>query len=198
MCSSDLPPEPATEPVTEEPTEPVTEEPTEPVIKQGLVFDDDGEIRFYVDGTATYAGVVKDDEGNFYYINSAKKAVKNTSYSIGAAKTNDLVPAGRYDFDANGVMTNPPEPETEPVTEEPTEPVIKQGLVFDDDGEIRFYVDGVATYAGVVKDDEGNFYYINSTKKAVKNTSYGIGAAKTNDLIPAGRYQINAEGKIIL
>ena len=192
------PPEPATEPVTEEPTEPVTEEPTEPVIKQGLVFDDDGEIRFYVDGTATYAGVVKDDEGNFYYINSAKKAVKNTSYSIGAAKTNDLVPAGRYDFDANGVMTNPPEPETEPVTEEPTEPVIKQGLVFDDDGEIRFYVDGVATYAGVVKDDEGNFYYINSTKKAVKNTSYGIGAAKTNDLIPAGRYQINAEGKIIL
>ena len=142
-------------------------------------------------GEAVYAGLVRDAEGNYYYINSSRKAVVNTSYSISESKANGLLPAGRYEFGADGKMINPPVVDPD----EPDENV-KQGLIWDEDGEIRYYVDGVATYAGLVL-HEGNYYYINSSKKAVKNTGYNIGAAKTNGLLPAGRYFFDADGKMI-
>ncbi|MBQ7345280.1 MAG: phosphodiester glycosidase family protein [Oscillospiraceae bacterium] len=284
-------------------------------IKNGLIRDDDGEVRYYVDGVATRAGLVRDDDGNYYYINSSLKAVKNCTYTIGAAMTNGLLPAGTYRFDANGVMIDPPyvecedhkwgqwvvttpateaaagvetrecawcdvsetreipklehvhawsewvvttpateistgvetrtcatcgETETQlipmlncthtwgdwivmtaatdtsvgvekracttcgatesqeiPMLDEPVDPSVKNGLTWDDDGEVRYYVDGVPTRAGLVKDAECNFYYINSTLKAVKNRTYTIGAAMTNGLLPAGTYQFDAEGRMI-
>ena len=157
--------------------------------------DTDGAIRFYKDGVAQYAGVVQDAEGNFYYINSSKQAVKNCEYGIGAARTNGLIPAGTYQFGPDGKMLNPPT-DTPDQPDQP-DPELKQGLTVDEDGEIRFYKDGVAQYAGVVQDAEGNFYYINSYMKAVKNCSYGIGASRTNGLIPAGTYRFGADGKMI-
>ena len=74
----------------------------------------------------------------------------------------------------------------------------KNGLCRDADGEIRYYVNGEEIYAGLVKDEEGNYYYINSTLKAVKNCTYGIGAARTNGLLPAGEYSFDADGKMII
>jgi hypothetical protein len=149
---------------------------------------------------ATYAGLVQDAEGNYYYINSGKKAVKNCTYSVSESKANGLLPAGKYEFGADGKMINVPT--DEPDTEAPDTPVepepVKNGLVIDADGEIRYYVDGVATYAGLVQDAEGNYYYINSGKKAVKNRTYGISEAKANGLLPAGKYQFGADGKMIL
>ena len=101
-----------------------------------------------------------------------------------------MLPAGEYKFDATGkmIIEKPEEPEV---------PTVKQGLVKDEDGEIRFYKDGVAQYAGLVQDSEGNYYYINSTKKAVKNTTYGISSTRTNGLLPAGEYKFGADGKMI-
>ena len=58
-------------------------------------------------------------------------------------------------------------------------------------------MNGVATYAGLVKDADGNYYYINSFKKAVKDCTYTIGAAKTNGLLPAGTYHFGPDGKMI-
>ena len=139
---------------------------------------------FYAeDGIAAYAGLIKDEEGNYYYINSTLKAVKNCTYGIGAAKTNGLLPAGEYSFDADGKMIIN---------------TSKNGLCRDADGEIRYYVNGEEIYAGLVKDEEGNYYYINSTLKAVKNCTYGIGAARTNGLLPAGEYSFDADGKMII
>ncbi len=180
---------------SQEPDEP--ERPDEPTVKNGLVKDEDGEIRYYVDGVAQYAGVVQDSEGNLYYINSTKKAVKSCKYGISAAKTNGLIEAGIYEFDAEGKMINAPS-QVPDEPEQPDEPTVKNGLVKDEDGEIRYYVDGVAQYAGVVQDSEGNLYYINSTKKAVKSCKYGISAAKTNGLIEAGIYEFGADGKMII
>lgn len=86
---------------------------------------------------------------NIYNINSAKKAVKNCTYSISEGRTNGLLPAGKYTFDATGKMVietvEPEEPEVTPA------PEVKNGLYTDADG---------------------NYYYINSTKKAVKNCTY--------------------------
>ena len=92
-----------------------------------------------------------------------------------------------------------PDPEPEPDTPVvPEEPEVKNGLVKDEDGNIRFYENGVAIYKGLVQDEDGNYYYINSGKKAVKNCTYSIGASKTNGLLSAGKYQFDADGKMIL
>ena len=157
---------------------------TEPEVKEGLILDDDGEIRFYVNGAATYAGLVQDDNGNYYYIGSDKTAVKDGEYFIGNAKANGLLPAGYYTFDADGKIDF-------------TEPEVKEGLILDDDGEIRFYVNGAATYAGLVQDADGNYYYIGSDKTAVKDGEYFIGNAKANGLLPAGYYTFGADGRIV-
>ncbi len=153
-----------------------------PEVKNGVVLDEDGEIRYYVNDVAQYAGLVQDSEGNYYYINSAKKAVKNCKYGIGESRTNGLLPAGIYEFGADGKMIVPE---------------VKNGVVLDEDGEIRYYVNDAAQYAGLVQDSEGNYYYINSAKKAVKNCKYGIGATRTNGLLPAGIYEFGADGKML-
>jgi DNA-binding transcriptional regulator/RsmH inhibitor MraZ len=97
--------------------------------------------------------------------------------------TNGLLEAGTYTFDAEGRLYIPEE--------------VKNGLVKDSDGEIRYYVNGVATYVGLVQDAEGNFYYINSSLKAVKNCSYTIYAHMTNGLLEAGTYTFDAEGRLL-
>jgi len=75
--------------------------------------------------------------------------------------------------------------------------ILKQGLIFDDDGEIRYYVDNVPTYAGLVQDADGNYYYISgSTLTAVKGGKYNV--SKTNDLLPAGEYEFDENGKMII
>ncbi len=76
-------------------------------MKNGLVHDEDGEIRYYVNGVATRAGLVQDVDGNYYYINSTLKAVKNCTYAFSDAMANGLMPGGTYHFDENGVMTDP-------------------------------------------------------------------------------------------
>ncbi len=177
------------------PVEPTPQPTDEPVVKSGLVHDEDGEVRYYVDGVAVYYGLAQDTDGSYYYINSTKKAVKDCTYSIGEAKANGLLPAGRYSFGPDGKMLNPP---VEPTPQPTDEPVVKSGLVHDEDGEVRYYVDGVAVYYGLAQDTDGSYYYINSTKKAVKNCSYSIGEAKTNGLMPAGRYAFDADGRMIL
>ena len=158
----------------------------EPEVKNGLVKDEDGEIRYYNNGEAIYAGVVQDTEGNLYYINSSLKAVKNCTYTIYSHMTNGLIEAGTYTFDVEGKLVQDTE-----------EPEVKNGLVKDEDGEIRYYNNGEAIYAGVVQDTEGNLYYINSSLKAVKNCTYTIYSHMTNGLIEAGTYTFDVEGKLV-
>ena len=148
------------------------------IINQGIVKDEDGEIRYYVDGVATYAGLVKDADGSYYYISgSTMTAVKNCTRYI--TFTNDLLPEGNYSFGADGKM------------------LIKQGIVKDSDGKIRYYVDGVATYAGLVKDTDGSYYYISGNGcVAITNRSYYI--TFTNGLLPEGTYKFGPDGKMII
>ena len=168
----------------------VDEKPDVPEVKNGLYEDADGKIRYYVDGGATYAGLVQDEEGNYYYISGSNMyAVTNCSYYV--SKTNGLLPAGVYEFGADGKMINVPE---EP--EEPDTPEVKNGLYKDADGKVRYYVDGGATYAGLVQDEEGNYYYISgSSMYAVTNCSYYV--SKTNGLLPAGVYEFGEDGKMV-
>ena len=142
---------------------------------EGLHEDLNGNLCYYVDYVKNYAGLVEVD-GSFYYIASDLKAVKNCTYYV--TKTNDLKPAGYYTFDADGKM------------------VIKNGLV-DENGDLYYYVDGAKTAAGLIEWD-GNYYYIASNLKAVKDAKHYVFADKANDLKSAGWYWFNADGTMYL
>ena len=142
---------------------------------EGLHEDLNGNLCYYVDYVKNYAGLVEVD-GSFYYIASDLKAVKNCTYYV--TKTNDLKPAGYYTFDEDGKM------------------VIKNGLV-DENGDLYYYVDGAKTAAGLIKWD-GNYYYIASNLKAVKDAKHYVFADKANGLKSAGWYWFNADGTMYL
>lgn len=142
---------------------------------EGLHEDLNGNLCYYVNYVKNYAGLVEVD-GSFYYIASDLKAVKNCTYYV--TKTNDLKPAGYYTFDVDGKM------------------VIKNGLV-EENGDLYYYVDGAKTAAGLIK-WEGNYYYIASNLKAVKNAKHYVFADKANDLKSAGWYWFNADGTMYL
>ena len=142
---------------------------------QGLHEDLNGNLCYYVDYVKNYAGLVE-VEGNYYYIASDLKAVKNGTYYV--TKTNDLKPAGFYTFDADGKM------------------VIKNGLI-NENGDLYFYVDGAKTAAGLIKVD-GNYYYIASNLKAVKNAKHYVFADRANGLKSAGWYWFNEDGTMFL
>ena len=142
---------------------------------EGLHEDLNGNLCYYVDYVKNYAGLVEVD-GSFYYIASDLKAVKNCTYYV--TKTNDLKPAGYYTFDADGKM------------------VIKSGLV-EENGDLYYYVDGAKTTAGLIE-WEGNYYYIASNLKAVKDAKHYVFADKANGLKAAGWYWFNADGTMFL
>ena len=142
---------------------------------EGLHEDLNGNLCYYVNYVKNYAGLVEVD-GSFYYIASDLKAVKNCTYYV--TKTNDRKPAGYYTFDADGKM------------------VIKNGLV-EENGDLYYYVDGAKTAAGLIKVD-GNYYYIASSLKAVKNAKHYVFADRANGLKSAGWYWFNEDGTMFL
>ena len=75
--------------------------------------------------------------------------------------------------------------------------VNKNGVVLDEDGEVRYYENDKAIYAGLVQDTAGNYYYISgNTLTAIKNTTRYI--TFTNGLLPEGTYTFGADGKMIM
>ena len=73
----------------------------------------------------------------------------------------------------------------------------KQGVVKDADGKIRYYVNGTATYAGLVQDKDGSYYYISGNGcVAVTNETRYI--TFTNGLLPEGTYYFGEDGKMVL
>ena len=142
---------------------------------EGLHEDLNGNLCYYVDYVKNYAGLVEVD-GSYYYIASDLKAVKNSTYYV--TKTNGLKDAGFYSFDADGKM------------------IIKNGLV-EENGDLYYYVDGAKTAAGLIE-WEGNYYYIASNLKAVKDAKHYVFADKANGLKSAGWYWFNADGTMYL
>ena len=142
---------------------------------QGIVKGDDGKVRYYVNGKPAYAGLVQDDNGDYYYISgSTMAAVMDCTYTV--SKTNGLLPSGTYRFDVDGKMY--------------------QGIGIDANGKIRYYVNGKPAYAGLVQDENGDYYYISgSTMAGVVNGSYTV--SKSNGLLPTGTYRFGADGKML-
>ncbi len=156
------------------------------LLKNGIVKDDDGKIRYYVDGVPQHAGLVQDSSGNYYYFGSDLVAATGTDRHV--SMFNDLLPKGTYTFDENGHLILPPDLEIIPPEE-------KNGVVKDFDGNLRYYVDGEAVYAGLVQDENGNYYYFTSHFVAAVNKTHYV--AKNNGLLPAGEYTFDENGRLV-
>ena len=152
------------------------DEPDE--LKKNGLFEEDGKLYYYEAGIRTYAGLIEID-GHYYYIKSGCYAVTDGTYWV--TKTNGIMKAGNYTFDAQGRMV---------IKEE--EPGFT-GLKTEGD-KIFYYENGIRTYAGLIKID-GYYYYIKSNCEAVKGGEFWI--TKTNGIVKEGRYTFDEQGRMV-
>ena len=156
----------------------------------GLVRLPDGKVQYFVDGTATAAGLVQSNAGDYYFIDYTLQAVRNRRYAFSRLKANGLLPAGTYTFDGTGRITQLPE-------------LLSgqdclNGLVRMPDGKVQFFENGVAAAAGLVQSDAGDYYFIGNTKRATMNATCNISEEETNGLLPAGTYMTDGMGRVIV
>ena len=156
----------------------------------GLVRLPDGTAQYFVDGTATAAGLVQSNAGDYYFIDYTLQAVRNRRYAFSRLKANGLLPAGTYTFDGTGRITQLPE-------------LLSgqdclNGLVRMPDGKVQFFENGVAAAAGLVQSDAGDYYFIGNTKRATMNATCNISEEETNGLLPAGTYMTDGMGRVIV
>ena len=160
----------------------------EPEKKNGIV-EENGSLYYYVDGVLTGAGLIKIGNDYYYVKTSSGEVVHGRRYWITA--TNGLLPAGIYNFDKHGKMTNPPTVDPD----QPT-PEVKNGIV-EENGSLYYYVDGVLTGAGLIKIGDDYYYVKTSSGEVVHGRRYWITA--TNGLpVKAGRYQFTDDGKMLI
>ena len=173
------------------------------------LFDADGTFRSDVSGVYSYNGskyylengrMIDEPglvlfEGDYYYFCSTGAAVVGRTYWI--TKTNGLLPAGPYYFDAEGKMSNPPvvEPEQPDDPDEPEQPEepVKDGIV-EINGLLYYYKNGNPMFGAGLVLLEGDYYYVRS------NAQLAIGrywVTVNNDLLPQGMYTFGSDGKML-
>ena len=140
----------------------------------GIVKDDDGVLRYYVNGEVTYVGLIEIN-GDYYYVRSNGEVVTNCTYYI--TWTHDLKEPGYYVFDAEGKLIGMP----------------KNGIV-EEDGTLRYYANGEPTYVGLIKIGR-DYYYVNSKCEVVHSCTYYV--SWTHGLIPEGKYTFDAKGRMM-
>ena len=101
------------------------------------------------------------------------------------SKTNDLMKAGTYTFNEDGKMIVETDQSGEKLN----------GIVKESDSVWYYYVDGVKTYAGLIKIGE-DYYYVRTNGEVVHGQNYFV--SKANGLMPNGTYTFDAEGRMTL
>ena len=154
--------------------------PEEQEKKNGIV-SENGSLYYYVDGVLTGAGLIQLNGGYYYVKTSTGEVIHGKSYWVTA--TNGLMPIGKYTFDSDGKMIDPPTPGP-----------VKDGIVAEN-GSLYYYIDGVLTGAGLVQIDDDYYYVRTSNGEVIHGKSYWVTA--TNGLLPAGLYRFADDGKLI-
>ncbi len=132
--------------------------------------------KYYIDGMLTKGVGLVEFEGDYYYVKLNGAIYKNAELIVPEAKTNGLAPAGLYSFDADGKMIPP-----------------LNGII---DG---FYYESnqIIKGKGLVEVD-GDIYFVKQNGSVYKNSSLIVSEAKANGLAPAGTYDFDADGKMII
>jgi hypothetical protein len=139
-----------------------------------------GVTRYYIDGKPVF--LVKD----------LGDSVAVYEYRAYDAQPSNPVYFGLYRKDAQGNLVDGRGDAVDLST------VRSDGFKYFADGVIRYFVDGKAAYVGLIKDENGHLYYIGSARRAVCGIRYSIGTSKANGLLPAGRYNFDPLGRLML
>ena len=158
-----------------------------PDVKNGVVGD-----YLYINDVKQVRYQLAEFDGNFYFIDSGDKIVRNMTLYLSEqfveGKTfadGRAIQVGRYDFDAEGKMIIP---------------AVKNGVVGD-----YLYINDVKQVRYQLAEFDGNFYFIDSGDKIVKNMTLYLSEqfveGKTfadGRPIQVGKYEFDAEGKMII
>ncbi|MBR3756775.1 MAG: hypothetical protein IKK48_06650, partial [Firmicutes bacterium] len=130
---------------------------------------------FYKDGVRVYEEGLYEYDGNYYYVRGNGLLL---TWAMNITKTNGLLPAGEYLFGEDGKlqMLNGPQKDS----------YNNQYFVFYKDG-LRIYEEGLYEH-------DGNYYYVRGNGLLL---TWGMYITKTNDLVPAGVYDFNADGSMV-
>ncbi|MDO4620846.1 MAG: InlB B-repeat-containing protein [Lachnospiraceae bacterium] len=151
--------------------------------KNGIV-EEKGSLYYYVDGEISKAGLIQIGTDYYYVKTSNGEVVHDRSYWV--TVTNDLLPKGKYSFDSDGKMINPPT--------NPDETVGKDGIV-SENGSLYYYENGKIAPKGLIKIGDDYYYVRTSNGEVIHGRSYW--ASVTNGLLPAKSYQFGDDGKMI-
>lgn len=141
------------------------------------VADVDGTLHYYINGVPQNGLGLVEIDGDYYYVRSNGIVVSNASWYVD--KNNSFgLPAGTYQFGTDGKM------------------ILTNGIV-NDNGILRYYVDGIPQSGlGLIMLD-GDYYYVRSNGVVVSNASWYVDKNNKHG-IPAGTYQFDAYGKMII
>ena len=151
----------------------LTDDENSGVFTDGILKTDEG-MFYYRNGKLYYAGLME-YEGDYYYVRSTGQLAVNRTYWI--TKTNGLMPEGDYSFDTNGRM------------------IMEGDGIVDVDGTLYYLHNGQPSYVGLISMGD-DYYYVRSNGQVVVNRSYWI--TKTNGILPAGEYSFGANGKMLI
>ena len=150
------------------------------VSKDGI-FREGGELYYYENGVKVQKGLVKDENGDYYYFGLNYKAVKSGSFYFPDEKMNGLYPKGGvFTVDVDGKVNVP---------------VPKNGIV-EEGGNLYYYENDVRIAKGLVQDGD-DYYYFGLSYKAVKGGIFYFPDEKMNGLLPKGGvFTVDADGKV--
>ncbi len=142
----------------------------ETLTSSGLLATEDG-VFYLKEGYAQHAGLVYVD-GEYYYFNSSRKAVTGSYY---VENTNNLLPAGTYEFAADGKMNKES----------------LNGIVGD-----YYYIDAVLQKGGLTKVGDDYYYFSTTNGKMSRNVTKAIYYTCCD--LPIGTYTFGADGKVVI
>ena len=130
---------------------------------------------FYKNGQKLLAYQLVEFEGNYYYISDGHKLAVNTRLYLNKALEGTGLAAGYYEFNAEGKM------------------VLRNGPYNG-----FFYKNGEKLLAYQLVEFEGNYYYISDGHKLAVNTRLYLNKVLEGTGLPAGYYEFDADGKMII
>ena len=131
---------------------------------------------YYTDGYKDTTGMgLTAIDGDYYYIQKSGKLDVSTSRYLNDEMTKGYVTAGVYEFDEEGKM------------------ILKQGIV---DG--FYYENGSLVKGKGLISYEGSYYFVKVNGSIYKDASLYVAESKANGLVPAGLYEFDADGKMLL
>ena len=146
--------------------------------KNGILEEDGGKY-YYIDGIRVHMGLFKIGD-DYYYAKSKGELICGRSYYCSRMNEfEDEFPEGPYTFDEEGRMIRPD--------------TTKNGI-YEEDGSLYYYENGVRTYGGIMLID-GYYYYAATSGEVVHGRKYWI--SKTNDLLPEKSYEFDDQGRIV-